>query len=198
MVVADNRSKDGTARIAEGAGAKVVYEPRVGYGSACLRALAHLRDRAAAPPEIVVFADGDGSNDPADLVRLVSPIARGELDLVIGARGRRGDPGALTFPQHFGNVLASRMMNALYGMRSTDLGPYRAIAWPALERLRMQDPNYGWTVEMQIKAAKHGLRVGEVDVQNHARTAGRSKVSGTVRGVVGAGVKIIGTILKYR
>lgn len=198
VVVVDNRSKDRTAELATAAGAVVVREERYGYGSACLRGIQHLAERAGGPPEIVVFADGDGSNEPADLPRLSGPIERGECDLVIGARSRSADPGSLTFPQRFGNVMASKLMNQLYGMHYTDLGPYRAISWSALTRIAMEDPNYGWTVEMQIKAAKAGLRVREVDVANYARTAGKSKVSGTVRGVVGAGNKIIRTILRYR
>jgi glycosyltransferase involved in cell wall biosynthesis len=197
LVVADNRSTDRTAEIARQRGATVVREERPGYGSACLRGLAHLRERPSGPPEIVVFADGDGSNDPSDLLHLVQSIEAGESDLVIGARTRTADPGSLNLPQRFGNALATRLMNALYHVHYTDLGPFRAIRWPALERIEMQDPNYGWTVEMQIKAAK-SLRIREIDVKNHARTAGKSKVSGTVRGVVGAGVKILSTIARYR
>ncbi len=126
------------------------------------------------------------------------PVARGLSDMVIGARPRLADGRSLTPPQRFGNVLACRLMNGLYGTHYTDLGPYRAIAWPALERIDMQDPDFGWTVEMQLKAAKHGLSVREVDVANHVRIAGKSKISGTVRGVYLAGAKIIGTIIKYR
>ena len=198
VVVVDNRSSDRTAERARAAGATVVREERYGYGSACLRGLRYLTERPSGPPRIVVFADGDGSNEPRDLPRLTAPIERAECDLVIGARSRTADPGSLTFPQRFGNVLASRLINQLYGMHYTDLGPYRAISWSALERIAMEDPNYGWTVEMQIKAAKLGLRIREVDVANYARTAGKSKVSGTVKGVAGAGHKIIRTILRYR
>lgn len=198
IVVADNGSRDRTAEVARAAGATVVHAPRRGYGSACLAGLAHLRARAGGPPFAVAFADGDGSNDPRDLGALLAPILRGEADLVIGARPRLALPGSLTFPQRFGNVLASRLMNALHGARYTDLGPFRAIRWDALERIGMVDPDYGWTVEMQLKAARHHLRCVEVDVHNLHRTAGRSKVAGTVRGVWGAGTKIIGTILKYR
>ena len=118
--------------------------------------------------------------------------------MVIGSRARRADPGSLTFPQRFGNVLATRLLWILYGMHYTDLGPFRAITWEALERIEMVDRNYGWTVEMQIKAAKKRVAVQEVDVSNRLRLAGRSKVAGTIRGVTGAGYKIIYTILKYR
>jgi glycosyltransferase involved in cell wall biosynthesis len=195
VVVADNGSKDRTAERATRSGAVVVVEPERGYGAACLAAIRHLEER---PPDIVVFADGDGSNDPRDLEALVAPIVSGEAELVIGSRERRADKGSLTLPQRFGNVLASRMMNVLYGMHYTDLGPFRAIAWPALARIDMRDRDYGWTVEMQVKAAKRGVRVREVDVRNKARIAGRSKVAGTIRGVVGAGYKIVWTILRYR
>lgn len=199
IVVVDNNSADATADVARSAGATVVHESRPGYGSACLRGIAYLRnERPGGPPAVVLFADGDGSNDPADLGRLVDPVARGLSDMVIGARPRLADGRSLTPPQRFGNVLACRLMNGLYGTHYTDLGPYRAIAWPALERIDMQDPDFGWTVEMQLKAAKHGLSVREVDVANHVRIAGKSKISGTVRGVYLAGAKIIGTIIKYR
>ena len=198
VVVGDNGSTDRTAEVARAAGATVVSAPVRGYGSACLAGMAHLRRRPAGPPEVVVFVDGDGSNVAEELPLLVAPIAGGEADVVIGSRVRRAEPGSLTAPQRVGNQLASRMLRTMYGARTTDLGPFRAISWPALMALRMEDPNYGWTVEMQVKAARQGLRVVEVDVQNRPRIAGRSKVAGTLRGVVGAGYKIIWTILKYR
>ncbi len=198
IVVADNNSTDRTAEVARGAGATVVFEARPGYGSACLAALDHLRKREGGPPFAVVFADGDGSNDPADLRALVAPILDQSVELVIGARPRRADAGSLTVPQRFGNVLATRLLKRWFQMHFTDLGPFRAITWDALERIDMQDPDYGWTVEMQVKAAKASLRVREVDVANHPRIAGKSKVSGTLEGVVGAGTKIIGTIVRYR
>lgn len=198
IVVADNGSRDGTASVARSAGATVVLEPRRGYGSACLAALAHLRARPAGPPEIVAFVDGDGSNDVAELPLLLAPIVEGRAELVIGSRTRRALPGSMSPPQRFGNALASRMMRVLYGAATTDLGPFRAVSWRALERIGMTDRDYGWTVEMQVKAAKLGLRVVEVDVANLARRAGRSKVGGTVRGVAGASYKIIATLLRYR
>lgn len=197
VIVVDNNSRDRTAEVARAAGATVVAERRPGYGSACLRGLAELRARGMAGGDLVVFADGDGSNDPADLEALLEPLLDGEAQLVIGSRPRRADPGSLTPPQRFGNVLACRLMNARWGTRYTDLGPFRAVRWDALERIGMVDRDYGWTVEMQVKAARLGLHLREVDVANRARIAGRSKVSGTVKGVVFAGTKIIGTIARH-
>lgn len=197
IVVADNGSKDRTAQRAKDNGATVVDAPRRGYGSACLAALAYLRDRTAGPPDIVVFVDGDGSNDPAELEKLIEPIAKGEAELVIGSRARRSEKGSMTLPQLAGNVLASRLLRLLYDVHATDLGPFRAISWRALERLEMADPDYGWTVEMQVKAARRGVRVREIDVANLRRKAGKSKVGGTVRGVAGASYKILSTIFKY-
>lgn len=198
IVVVDNNSADATADVASAAGATVIHEARPGYGSACLAGMRYLRDAAAGPPFAVVFADGDGSNDPADLPALVAPILAGTAELVIGARPRRADPGSLTLPQRFGNLLATRMLRHYFGAHFTDLGPFRVIRWDSLERIRMADPDFGWTVEMQVKAAKASLRMREVDVANRARIAGKSKVSGTLEGVYGAGTKIIGTILQHR
>lgn len=198
VIVADNGSRDRTGELARQAGATVVFEGRPGYGSACLAALDFLRKRSAGPPDIVVFADGDGSNDPEDLERLLEPIARGYADLVIGARIRPEDRSSMSFTQRFGNRLACELMKPMAQVAYTDLGPYRAIRWSSLEQIGMADRNYGWTVEMQLKAVRFGLRVREVPVKNHDRIGGRSKVSGTVRGVVGAGYKIISTILRYR
>jgi glycosyltransferase involved in cell wall biosynthesis len=199
IVVVDNGSSDRTAEVAGAAGAIVVREPKRGYGRACLRGIGYLRSESPhGPPGIVVFSDGDGSNDAADLAKLVAPIEAGEAEMVIGSRARLSEKGSLTIPQRAGSVLASRLLELFYGMHYTDLGPYRAIAWPALERLDMSDEDYGWTVEMQIKAAKMHLPVREIDVANHLRIAGESKVGGTVRGVIGASQKILRTIFKYR
>jgi hypothetical protein len=196
VVVVDNGSADRTALVAVRAGATVVREPRRGYGAACLRGLERLRED---PPDIVVFLDADGSDDPRELPRLVAPIREGRADLVVGSRvlGTR-EPGALTPVQRFGNALATTLLRALFGARFTDLGPFRAIGWGALERLAMRDRGYGWTVEMQARAARAGLRCLEVPVATRRRAAGRSKVSGTLRGVVGAGGKILFTIAKVR
>lgn len=196
VVVADNGSTDRTAAVARAGGAEVVAEPERGYGAACLRALARLRED---PPDVVVFLDGDGSDRPEELPRLLRPIERGEAELVIGSR-RLGssEPGALTVPQRFGNALACTLMRRMYGVRYTDLGPFRAIRWEALERLGMVDRNYGWTVEMQIRAAQLRLRHVEVPVTHRRRRLGESKVSGTVRGTLGAGAKILWTLARYR
>lgn len=196
VVVADNGSTDGTARVARAAGAEVVVEPRRGYGSACLAALAHL---APDPPDVVVFLDGDGSDPPEALPALVAPIADGRADLVIGSRVRGPrERGSLTGPQRAGNALACALLRLRYGVRYTDLGPFRAIAWPALARLDMRDPDYGWTIEMQIRAARAGLRHLEVPVPHRRRRAGRSKVSGTVTGSVRAGAKILWSFWEHR
>jgi glycosyltransferase involved in cell wall biosynthesis len=198
VVVADNGSRDATGNRAREAGATVVWAPRRGYGSACLAALRYLADRPQGPPEAVVFIDGDGSNDPAEVPLLLRPLEQEGFDLVIGARNALADPGSLTVPQRFGNRLATEIMNRVYGSSFSDLGPFRAVRWEALGRLDMADPDYGWTVEMQLKAAKLGLSVLEVDVRNLPRQAGRSKVAGTVRGVASAGAKILYTLWKHR
>ncbi|MGH7724390.1 MAG: glycosyltransferase family 2 protein [Candidatus Eiseniibacteriota bacterium] len=197
IVVCDNGSRDRTAEVARAAGATVVPAPRRGYGSACLAGLVHLATRAQGLPDAVAFADGDGSDDPSELASIVAPIARGEADLVIGSRTLGAvERGAMSVPQRFGNGLASFLLRTLYGAKVTDLGPYRAVRWSALERMALHDPDYGWTVEMQAKAARLGLPMREVPVTCRARAAGRSKVSGTVRGVIGAGTKILGTIAR--
>ena len=198
VVVVDSNSKDDTAAVARQAGATVVHESRSGYGRACLKGLAHLAGRPAGPPQILIFADGNGSVEATELPRLTGPIAAGEADFVLGSRRRLGVPGTVTLQQRFGNGLACWMMRWLYGTRYTDLSPFRAIRWTALVDLDMQDLTYGWSIEMQVKAAKRGLRIREIDVPTHPRMSGRSKVSGTFRGAVGAGVKIISTILRYR
>ena len=194
IVVADNGSTDGTAAVAVANGAEVVHELERGYGAACLKALAHLRND---PPEIVVFLDGDYSDHPQELPRLVTSIVEGDADFVVGSRatGKR-ERGALSLQQRVGNAIASSALRALYGARYTDLGPFRAIRWDVLEALEMRDRNYGWTVEMQIKAARHGVPYREVPVSYRPRI-GISKVSGTVRGSVGAGVKILWLLGRY-
>lgn len=196
IVVCDNGSRDRTAQVARAAGATVVGAARRGYGSACLAGLAHLRSRPAGPPSIVAFVDADGSDVPAELPRLLAPIERGEADLVIGSRVLgRAEPGALTLPQRLGNRLAAFLLRSLWGATTTDLGPFRAIRWEALEGLGMADPDYGWTVEMQVKAIRAGLVTVEAPV-TYRRRIGVSKISGTVRGVVGAGSKILWTIAR--
>jgi glycosyltransferase involved in cell wall biosynthesis len=197
VVVVDNGSRDRTAEVARAAGAEVVREPHRGYGAACLAGIAHLASRDD-PPDVVLFLDADGADDPAESGAVVAPIARGEADLVIGSRtlGKR-EAGSLTPQQRFGNILAVRLIGWLYRYRYTDLGPFRAIRMDALRALGMRDRDFGWTVEMQIRALRAGLRVVEVPVSHHRRRAGESKISHTVRGTVGAGYKILSTIFYH-
>ena len=192
IIVVDNGSTDDTVAVAEAAGALVVAEPRRGYGSACLRGIAELR-----APDIVVFLDGDHSDYPEDLPSLVQPIVEDRADLVIGSRTLGGpEAGSLTTQQVLGNRFACFLFRLIYGRRFTDLGPFRAIRYASLVSLGMSDPDFGWTIEMQIKAVKRGLRVVEVPVRYRPRI-GTSKISGTVRGTILAGYKIITTILRY-
>ncbi|MCA8961194.1 MAG: glycosyltransferase family 2 protein [Planctomycetes bacterium] len=194
-VVCDNGSTDGTPEVARGAGAVVVHEPERGYGAACLRGLSHL---AADPPDIVVFLDGDYSDHPEQLTELIDPIVSNRTDLVIGSRMNPGcEPGALLPQAAFGNRLAVFLIRWLFGHRYTDLGPFRAIRRKSLDRLGMVDTNFGWTVEMQIKAVQRGLRIAEVPVRYRKRV-GRSKITGTVSGTIRAGYKILWTIARYR
>ncbi|MGE4127360.1 MAG: glycosyltransferase family 2 protein [Hyphomicrobiaceae bacterium] len=191
IIVADNGSTDATARIALEHGASVVHEPRRGYGAACLAGIAALPD-----VDVVVFLDGDLSDHPEDMDLLVDPIARGEADLVIGSRVLgNAERGALTPQQRFGNWLATRLIRAFWNVRFTDLGPFRAIGRAKLDDLGMQDQTFGWTVEMQIKAARDGLRTIEVPIR-YRRRIGASKISGTLKGTVLAGIKILSTIAR--
>ncbi len=195
VVIADNGSTDDTPDLARARGAEVVREPRRGYGAACLAALAHLRAHDGdGPPDIVVFLDADLSDDPAALPDLLAPLHAGAADITIGSRVARAEPGALNPVQRFGNALACTLIRLATGRRYTDLGPFRAATWRAFEQLDMQDRTWGWTVELQMKAALLGLRVVEVDVPYRRRRFGTSKISGTIRGVVTAGTKIIVTI----
>lgn len=188
--VVDNGSRDGTGDVARAAGARVVVEPRRGYGSACLAGLRAL----PSDTEIVLFLDADGSDHVPCLPDLLAPILDGQADLVVGCRRGAGvDDGALTRPQRVGNALASLWLRRRFGLCATDLGPFRAIRRTALDALLMQDRDYGWTVEMQIKAARRGLAYVEVPVPYHRRR-GRSKVSGTLRGTCGAAFKILGLL----
>ena len=189
IVVADNGSRDATAAIAVAGGATVVREPERGYGAACLKGIAALREI-----DIVVFLDGDYSDHPQEMALLVDPIVEGEADMVIGSRiTSRLARGALTPQQRFGNWLACRLIARFWCVHYTDLGPFRAISSAALGSLAMVDRNYGWTVEMQIKAAQHNLRMREAPVSYRPRI-GVSKVSGTIKGTVLAGYTILRVI----
>jgi len=196
IVVANNNSTDQTQLVAETAGAKVVFEAQKGYGKACLTAMDWIKNQEIQP-DIVVFLDGDYSDYPEEMKDLVQPILDGKADMVIGSRalGQR-ESGSMTLPQVFGNWLATTMMKYIQGAKFSDLGPFRAIVWRKLLDLNMVDQNFGWTIEMQIKAHKAGLRYTEVPV-NYRKRIGVSKVSGTVKGVIGAGYKIIFTIFRY-
>jgi glycosyltransferase involved in cell wall biosynthesis len=196
VVVANNNSTDRTAEVAMSAGAQVVFEPQKGYGKACLTAMDWLKQQEVQP-DILVFLDGDYSDYPQELEGLIAPVSEGKADLVIGSRalGER-EAGSMTFPQVFGNALATTLMRWMYGAKFSDLGPFRAIHWGKLLALGIVDQNFGWTIEMQIKAHQAGLRHLELPV-TYRKRIGVSKVSGTVKGVFGAGYKIIFTIFKY-
>ena len=200
VIVVNNGSTDGTAAVASAHGATVVDEPRRGYGSACLRGLAvvsELIDAGESPPRVVAFLDADYSDHPELLPRLVDPILGGHAEFVLGSRleGQR-EAGAMPLRSVFGNRLACFLMRHLFGARYTDLGPFRAIQYQALGRLAMSDRNFGWTIEMQIKAVQAGLRIVEVPVPYRCRV-GQSKISGTFWGSIKAGAKILYTIAKY-
>ena len=193
VIVADNGSTDRTAEVARAHGAIVVSEPERGYGAACLRALRSLPEGA----RIAVFMQADGSEDANEARNLIEPIAAGRADLVIGSRTLgNAAPGALLPHQVFGNHVACFLIRLFWGHRFTDLGPFRAISIPALEQLNMRDRNYGWTVEMQVKAVKRRLRIEEVPVNYGLRVAGENKVSGNWKASLRAGVKIIWVVLR--
>ncbi len=195
IFVVDNGSTDGTATVASARGATVIREPRRGYGQACLAGMASL------PPEteIAVFLDADGSDDLADLDSLLQPILRGEADFVVGSRTLLPqEPGVFTPQQKYGNRLATTLMHVFFGAHYTDLGPFRAIRKSSLDSLEMRDTTFGWTIEMQIKAFQRRLRTREAPVRCHRRVGGVSKISGNAGAGIRAGIKIIGTILRYR
>jgi glycosyltransferase involved in cell wall biosynthesis len=197
IIVADNNSTDKTAENARNAGAIVLSATTQGYGAACLCGIAHLATLATLP-DIVVFLDGDYSDYPQELPLVVEPILLQNMDMVIGSRALgKAERGAMTIQQRFGNWLATKMLRWFYGVTYTDLGPFRAIRYDKLLALGMIDQNYGWTVEMQIKAAKQKLNTCEVPVNYRVRI-GYSKVSGTIKGTIMAGYKIITTLFKYR
>jgi len=196
VIVVDNGSTDRTMERARAAGAKVVSEPRPGYGRACaagIRALSLPQSR----DDLVVFLDGDGSDCPEFMPQLVDPIRRGEQDFVIGSRTRgKREPGSMNFQQVFAGRVAGALLRLLYGVRYSDMCPFRAIRRDALERLGMKEPTYGWNLEMQMRAARAQLRILEVPVNHRCRTGGESKVSGTLRGTFVAGARIIATLFR--
>ena len=196
VIVVSNGSTDRTEINAKQAGATVLTEPKKGYGYACLKGMDYLA-KQSTKPDIVVFLDGDYSDYPQELTKLIQPITENNLDFVIGARNKRlREKGYMTGPQIFGNWLATTLMRILFGATYTDLGPFRAIKYNKLLALNMEDKTYGWTVEMQLKALKHRLTYTEIPVRYRNRI-GVSKVSGTVKGSVMAGIKILGWIFKY-
>ncbi|HET8736790.1 MAG TPA: glycosyltransferase family 2 protein [Pricia sp.] len=196
IIVVNNNSSDKTFRNAQSAGATVLNEERRGYGYACLKGMDHIA-RQSKPPDIIVFIDGDYSDYPEELNKVVAPILDKDYDLVIGARVERlREKGSMTPQQVFGNWLATLLMKWFFGGTFTDLGPFRAIKYDRLLRLGMEDKTYGWTVEMQLKAIKRNLRYTEVAV-HYRKRIGVSKVSGTVKGSIFAGIKILGWIFKY-
>ncbi|MGB5417370.1 glycosyltransferase family 2 protein [Algibacter sp.] len=196
IIVVSNNSTDNTEKNAKNAGATVLKESRKGYGYACLKGMEHIANQTKKP-DIVVFLDGDYSDYPEDLTKIVAPIINDDIDFVIGARVKQlREKGSMTVPQIFGNWLATTLMSLLFGAKFTDLGPFRAIKYKKLLALNMQDKTYGWTIEMQLKALTQKLTYIEVPV-NYKNRIGVSKVSGTVKGAIFAGIKILGWIFKY-
>jgi len=199
VIVGDNGSTDGSQDLARSRGAVVVEEPRRGYGAACLAAIRWIKENATDPepePTAIAFVDADLSDDPTRLKQIIDALD--ECDLVLGSRQRLAQKGALNLPQRWGGRLATALIFLTTGKRYGDLGPMRAIRCEAYRRLGMCDQTWGWTVEMQMKAAMFGMRTMEIDVPYYCRRKGRSKISGTLTGVFNAGIKIIWTIVKIR
>ena len=196
LIVTDNNSDDNTAAVAKANGAMVLFQPFPGYGNACLKAIDYIRDNGGC--DIVVFLDGDFSDYPEQIVQLLAPIINNNADLVIGSRIKKlRASGSMTPQQVFGNWLAVFLIKLFFKHKFSDLGPFRAISWEALEKLKMEDKNYGWTVEMQVKAVRQNLKCINIPVKYRNRAGGKSKVSGTLKGSIMAGIKIIKTIFKY-
>ncbi|MCX8491390.1 MAG: glycosyltransferase family 2 protein [Cyclobacteriaceae bacterium] len=196
IIVVNNASTDNTEVIAREEGATVLHETTPGYGRACLKGIQHIKN-SVSKPDIIVFLDADHSDYPEEIIQLIQPILENKADLVIGSRALGNkEKGSMTPQQIFGNWLATRLLKLLYNVRFTDLGPFRAIQFDKLLELDMQDKTYGWTVEMQLKAAKKGLKCVEIPVK-YRRRIGVSKISGTVKGTLMAGYKILFTIFKY-
>jgi len=194
VFVVDNGSDDNTALVAERAGATVLRAPSRGYGNACK---VGIREAARQDFGVIVILDGDHSFDPQELVKLVHPITADRADMVLGDRTELADPGALQPQQRVGNWVATRLIHAISGHQYSDMGPFRAIRTSALLALDMEDPNFGWNVEMQLKALKHGLRVHEVAVHCRNRAAGESKISGSIRASLRCGVHMIAATWRY-
>jgi len=194
VVVVDNGSSDKTSKVAFENGAKVITEKNKGYGFACLKGIDYLKEN---PPDIIVFLDGDYSDYPEEINKIIEPICKNQVDFVIGSRVKSlRENGSMTPQQVFGNKLACFLMNLLYNSTFTDLGPFRALKWKTLKELKMTDKTYGWTVEMQLKILRNRIAYCEVPVRYRKRI-GYSKVSGTLKGSVLAGIKIISWIFKY-
>jgi len=196
VIVVNNNSTDNTVEVAKKAGATVLTETQEGYGYACLKGMQYISEQTSKP-EIIVFLDGDFSDYPEELTKLVTPIIDKNIDFVIGARvSELREKGSMTTPQVFGNWLATSLMKLFFGATFTDLGPFRAIKYEKLLALNMEDKTYGWTVEMQLKVLKKKYSYIEIPV-NYRNRIGISKVSGTVKGAIFAGVKILAWIFKY-
>lgn len=196
VIVVSNNSTDDTDINAENAGATVLSESRKGYGYACLKGMDYI-SRQNQKPDIIVFLDGDYSDYPEELHKIVQPIIEEDKDFVVGARvSKWREKGSMTFSQRFGNKLATTLMRLFFKSRFTDLGPFRAIKYEKLLQLNMEDKTYGWTVEMQLKALRQNLSYAEVHV-HYKNRIGESKVSGTIKGAIFAGIKILGWIFKY-
>jgi len=196
IIVVSNNSTDDTEANAKKAGATVLKEINKGYGYACLKGMEYIANQNEKP-DIVVFLDGDYSDYPEELTKIIAPIINDNIDFVIGTRLKKlREKGSMTVPQIFGNWLATTLMTLFFGAKFTDLGPFRAIKYKTLLGLKMEDKTYGWTVEMQLKALKQKLIYTEIPV-NYRNRIGVSKVSGTVKGAIFAGVKILGWIFKY-
>ena len=196
VIVVSNNSTDQTEQVAKDAGATVLKEPNRGYGFACLKGMEYVNNQSQKP-DIIVFLDGDYSDYPEQLTALIAPIVNDNIDFVIGARVKAlREVGSMTVPQRFGNWLATTLMTLFFGAKFTDLGPFRAIKYDKLLALRMEDKTYGWTVEMQLKALKKKYTYTEIPMKYRNRI-GVSKVSGTVKGAIFAGIKILSWIFKY-
>jgi len=196
IIVVNNNSTDATLVVAQNAGATVLSETNKGYGYACLKGMSYI-ETLSEKPDILVFLDGDYSDYPNELIKIVAPIIENDIDFVVGARDKKlREKGSMTFPQHFGNWLATTLMKLFFNSTFTDLGPFRAIKYEKLLALQMEDKTYGWTVEMQLKALKRKYTYIEIPVPYRNRI-GVSKVSGTIKGAIFAGIKILGWIFKY-